>query len=381
MKNGIRSPIRVLQVISENYHLENIVDHCDRLAVEFTVSTLAGEGPFATEMRRRRITVYSLGCTRRSEYWKAVRLVCGIIRQHNIDVVHTHFIEPTWIGLTAAKLTARAAVITRHHSDCVYRIENPLKRWGHLRLEQCSRALADHIIAPSTGVRQLLLNRERTPASKVSLIPYGQDARRFEAVTETGIARAKKELAMDQKPTLVCVGRLTRLKGYIYLFEAVSVLKGEFPGLTLYLVGEGPYRTQLESTALEAGIAGRVRFLGWRDDALEIMAAADVVVHPSLTEALSSVLIEAIALEKPVVATDVSGVRETLDGHGTIVPPADSNALLEALRSTLANPEAANGLAAGGRAHIFESMPACKTAQRHVEVYQDVMERRRGLLA
>jgi glycosyltransferase involved in cell wall biosynthesis len=376
--------IRVLHVVSlekSNYYLENLVDHCDRLAVEFTVATLVGEGTFATELRKRRITVYCLGCTSRSQYWKAVRRVCGIIRQHNIDVVQTHSVEPTWVGVTAARLTARAAIVTRHHSDAVYRLENPLKRCGHLGLERCGRALADHIIAPSKDVQEILLNRERTPAAKVSLIPYGQDVRRFEAVREIDIVRVKKELALERKPTLVCVSRLDRWKGHVYLFEAVSVLRGEFPNLMLYLVGEGPYRTQLETTARQAGVAGWVRFLGWRNDALEIMAAADVVVHPSLSEALSSVVIEAVALAKPVVASCVSGVRDILDGYGKIVPPADSDALLQALRSTLANLEAANRRAVGGKAHILESMAASKVAQAHVDIYRSVLARRHGSVA
>jgi glycosyltransferase involved in cell wall biosynthesis len=384
MLDESRYPIRVLHVTSlekANYYLENLVDYCDRRAVQFAVATLTGEGTFATELRKRGITVYCLGCDKRSEYVKGVRRVCEIIRRHNIDVIHTHLVEPTRIGLAAAKLTARAAIVTRHHSDAVYRLKNSVKRWGHLRLEQCTRALADHIIAPSTCVQGILLNRERTPALKVSVVPYGQDGRRFEAVTEIGIDRVKKELAMEQKPTLVCVSRLDRWKGHVYLFEAVSSLKDEFPDMTLYLVGEGPDRTRLEATAQEAGIARSVRFLGWRDDALEIMAAADVIVHPSLSEALSSVVIEATALGKPTVASDVSGVRETLEGFGKIVPPADSDALLQALRSTLANLEAANSLAAGGRAHILESMAASKVAQAHVDIYRSVLERRHGSVA
>jgi len=384
MLDESKYPVRVLQVVSlqkSDYYFENLVDQCDRLAVEFTVATLAGEGTFATALRKRRITVYCLGCGKRSEYVKAVRLVCGIIRRHNVDVVHSHLVEPTWIGLTAARLTGRAAIITRHFSDVLYRIENPLKRWGHVRLEQWCRVLADHIIAPSTDVRRYLINREGMDASKVTVIPHAQDSRRFEAVTDRNVARVKKELGMDRTPSLVCVSRLDRWKGHVYLFQAVSVLKGEFPGLSLYLVGEGPYRAQLEKAAQDLGIAGWVMFLGYRGDALDIMAAADVVVHPSLSEALSSVIIEAIALEKPVVASDVSGVRETIEGHGTIVPPADSDALQQALRSTLANLEAANRLAAGGRVQILESMAASKVARAHVDIYGSVLARRSGSVA
>jgi glycosyltransferase involved in cell wall biosynthesis len=101
-----------------------------------------------------------------------------------------------------------------------------------------------------------------------------------------------------------------------------------------------------------------------------------VVVHPSLHEALPSALIEALALGKPVVASDVSGVRDILEGYGEIVPPADSDAIVQALRRTVANLEAANRHAAAGKAHIFESMAASKVGQAHVEVYRSVLAER-----
>ena len=126
-------PIRVLQIISlerSNYFLENLVDYCDRRSVAFTIVTLSKEGTFATELRKRNVPVYSLGCTKRSMYPKAVHLVRGLISKHNVDIVHTHLVEPTWVGVTAAKLTGRAVVITRHHSDALYRVKSPLKAMG-----------------------------------------------------------------------------------------------------------------------------------------------------------------------------------------------------------------------------------------------------------
>lgn len=372
-------PIRVLQIISlerSNYFLENLVDYCDRRSVAFTIVTLSKEGTFATELRKRNVPVYSLGCTKRSMYPKAVHLVRGLIRKHNVDIVHTHLVEPTWVGLTAAKLTGRAVVITRHHSDAVYRVKNPLKRWAHLTIERCCRAAADHIIAPAVGVRRCLLEREGTDPSRITLIPYGQDARRFDAVTDTAAARVRHELGMEGTPAVACISRLVPQKGHVYLFEALSLLKKEFPHVSLYLAGDGPHRRELEDAARTLGVAGRVRFLGWRDDALEIMAAADVVAHPSLTEALSSTLIEALMLAKPIVATDVSGVRDTLDGYGTIIPAASYTAMADALRSTFMNLERAKQLAAGGRARILEKMSASTAAEAHVGVYEAVMGRR-----
>ena len=165
------------------------------------------------------------------------------------------------------------------------------------------------------------------------------------------------------------------------MFEAFSVLKREFPAASLYLVVEGSYRALLENRAEIAGIGSSVKFLGWRDDALEILAAADVVVHSSLVEAFGLAVVEAMALGKPLVCTDVADVREILAPYGRIVPPADSDALVEALRWTLANLEEANRLAGRGKIHILESMTASQMAQRHVEVYRSVMAAHHQLLA
>ena len=369
-------PIRVLHFTGlekTNYFLNNLVDYCDRRAVEFTVVTLTGEGGFATELRKRGISVYCLDCAQRRRAARACRRLVEIIRRHDVDIVHTHLFEPTLIGVSAAKLLGRAAVVTRHHSDALYRIGNPAKRWAYLRLEHYCNSMADHIIAPSTEVQRILLERERVHASKVSLIPYGQDFRRFQSVTEADVARVKHELGMGQTLDLVCVSRLHPEKGHIYLFEALAALGKELPNITCYLVGEGPERKPLEQSAEKLGIGQSIRFLGWRDDALAIVAAADVVVHPSLHEALPSALIEALALSKPIVASDVSGVSDIVNGYGEIVPPANSQMLTDSLRSVLADLAGANRRAAQGKSHIFEYMAASRVAEAHAECYRSVV--------
>jgi len=106
---------------------------------------------------------------------------------------------------------------------------------------------------------------------------------------------------------------------------------------------------------------------------LSILAAADIVVHPSLHEALPSALIEALALSKPIVASDVSGVRDIVNGYGEIVPPANSPAFADALRLVLSDIESANRRAAQGNSHIFEYMAASRVAEAHVECYRSTV--------
>jgi glycosyltransferase involved in cell wall biosynthesis len=111
--------------------------------------------------------------------------------------------------------------------------------------------------------------------------------------------------------------------------------------------------------------------LGWRDDALAIMAAADLVVHPSLHEALSSAVIEAVALGRPVVASDVSGVRDVLgdSDFGIVVPPGDTQALVEGLSACLAALDTWRQRAAVGAERVFEVMDPGRTAQQHTQIY------------
>ena len=223
-----RYPIRVLHLTSlkkNNYFLNNLVDYCDRRAIEFTVVTLTGEGEFSAELRKRGILAYCLDCSQRRRAFHACCSLGQIIHRHDIDIVHTHLFEPTLIGMTVAKLLGKLTIMTRHHSDALYRIRNPFKRWVYLHLEQYSSALADHVIAPAAEVKRILVQCEKVRESKISLIPYPQDFRRFQSVSENDIAKVKRELDMGHTPDLVCVSRLHPEKGHIYLFEALAALR------------------------------------------------------------------------------------------------------------------------------------------------------------
>jgi glycosyltransferase involved in cell wall biosynthesis len=144
--------------------------------------------------------------------------------------------------------------------------------------------------------------------------------------------------------------------------------------VTLYLVGTGEYRDQLEEVTRRFGLQDHVRFLGWRNDVLAIMAAADIIVHPSREDALSQALIESLMLGCPIIATDISGVRDILDDgrFGVIVPPADSEALRGALERVILHLDDARERARRGRKHIIEYMDARAVANAYTECYKKV---------
>lgn len=371
-------PIKVLHVISvdkENYYLNNLADFSNAGEVEFSFVTLAPEGcDFVTDMRSRGRRVYGLDAMARSRYPRAYRDLARLMRELEPDIVHTHLFDPSVIGLTAAKRQKRKTVLTRHHSDAIHELPSAAKRRFYLGLENYISRNSDHIIAPSRMVREYLVEREGVPDGKVSVIPYGQTTERFDAVTPEKIAAVRSELGMEGSLALVCVSRLYHRKGHRYLFEALAELKRAGLEARVYLVGDGDHRAELESLAAGLGIAEDVRFLGWRDDALAIVAAADVIVHPSLEDALSSAVIESLMLERPIVATDISGVRDSLDDgkYGTIVPPADAEGFRAGLEAVLADLDSARLRAKAGREYLLNYMDAGRVARAYTDVYRNL---------
>ncbi|MBI1765363.1 MAG: glycosyltransferase [Acidobacteria bacterium] len=372
-------PLRVLHVTNvetSNYYLNSLCDFTDRRAITYLAVTLGKEGSFTKDLDKRGVQVYALDCRHRSQYPKALYRLLQIIQKERIDIVHTHLVDPTLVGLLAAKQRQRGLVVTRHHSDAVYQIPSKFKRDVYLKLEDWINRQADHIIAPSQMVRDILTRREHVPESKVSLIPYGQTLERFETVKPELVEKLRAELGMRERLSLLCVARLHWEKGHRFLLEAFALLRDEGLDATLYLVGIGPDRELLENLAKELDVYDRVVFLGWRDDALLLMAAADVIVHASLQEALPSVVIEALMLERPLVVTDVSGVRDVVGNskHGIIVPPRNTEALHAALGWTVHNMGQAQERARAGRKFILDYMSAERVAREYFNVYRQVMK-------
>ena len=153
-------------------------------------------------------------------------------------------------------------------------------------------------------------------------------------------------------PLALTLGRLHPNKGFDVLIRALASL----PALHLWIAGEGPLEAELKALAEQSGVAGRVRFLGWRDDVPALFAAADLFICPSRHEPLGNVVIEAWAQGLPVIAAAAQGPRELIEDecNGLLVPIDDSAALAAAVNRLLGDPAAAAALGARGR-RAYES--------------------------
>lgn len=184
--------------------------------------------------------------------------------------------------------------------------------------------------------------------------------------------------APREEAVILMVGRLMGPKGLPILFEALRELRGRDVAVRLVVVGDGPDRAAYEALAQELGIAEHVELVGavGQDEIRERYAAADVFCLPSFAEGIPVVLMEAMAMELPVVTTAIMGIPELVeDGvHGRLVPPGRSDRLADALAELLAAPERRAAMGRAGREKVLAEFDVRETARR----FKQVLERATG---
>jgi glycosyltransferase involved in cell wall biosynthesis len=173
-------------------------------------------------------------------------------------------------------------------------------------------------------------------------------------------------------------GRLVAKKGFLVLIEAAAVLKAEGVDVSIEIVGDGPQRRELEAAIKRHGVETHLRLLGARDDARRLIAEADIFVLPSFIEGLPLVILEAFHAGRPVVTTDLPGLRGVAT-HGEdalVVRAGDAEALALGIRKLIENPDAARALARVARAKAKQEFSIERTAASYLALYNQLAEAR-----
>jgi glycosyltransferase involved in cell wall biosynthesis len=303
--------------------------------------------PVAAHIEAQGIPVSELGI-RRLRQRGAYGRVRDAIAAAAPDVVHTQLEFAAVLGIPVARRLGLPTVATLHTLD----EPPPRSRLAlHFRVMAWALRRARRVIAVSEITRRHYLDRARLRPERVVTIYNGIDPCAFQAAPEERAA-ARRELGFDPSaPVLVTVAVQREPKGIQHMLAALPGVAAAYPAVRYLLVGDGPHRRALEDLAGRLGIAHRVLFAGAREDVARMLAAADLFVLPSLTEALPTVVAEAMAAGLPIVATTAGGIPEMV-GHGEaalLVTPADPLALEEAVCRLLANPRQAAAMGRAGR--------------------------------
>jgi glycosyltransferase involved in cell wall biosynthesis len=326
----------------------------DRSRYQMFFATLKPMAPWLRQyMESQGVECFSCDCRVRAGYALGLVRLARFLRRRRIDILHTHLFEPSVVGLLAgAAARTRTRILTRHYSDYHTRIG---KKW-HVRLDRLCTRMSRGVIAVSEHTADHLINMEGAPAEKIHVVLNGIDFDRAKISGPEARASLRREFGAEDGYLLLVVARLHEEKGHRYLFEALDEIKrrADRP-VRLLVAGAGTYEAAYRDQVRALGCEESVSFLGFRKDSADLMAAADLVVLPSLAEAFGLVLTEALYIGTPVVATRVGGIPEIVDDgvDGILVPPANGEALADAIVGLLNNPDERRRMAGAGREKVL----------------------------
>ena len=294
------------------------------------------------------------------------------LRGFHPDLVHSHTFPANMAARLLHVYGSAPAVISTIHN--VYE-----GGWRRSALYGLTDGLAIHTTAVSDAVAQRLVKLGTVPRSKCSVITNGIDLAEFAPAPQRRIAARSQLNAVDNFIWLAA-GRVVPAKDYPNLLRAFARVRSASRQTRLWIAGDAntPKGERMQDLAEGIGISDAVHWLGLRDDMPSLLDAADAFVLSSAWEGMPLVVGEALAMEKPVVATDVGGVRELIGNAGVVVPPKDSAALEDAMLRVMRMPEdQRNALGKAARERIRQRFDINAKAQEWDALYSHVLGDRR----
>ena len=265
------------------------------------------------------------------------------IRRARPDIVHTHSSKAGLLGRLAARAAGAPHIVHTPHGHVFHGYFSPTATRAFTALERLAARWTDRIVTLSdTEATDHLRQRIGRPAQFVT-IPSGVDL--------DPVRTASPIMLASGNPVVGSVARLVPVKGLQYLIDAAPEILRRCPDARFVFVGDGEMRPALEARAHALRLDDRIVFAGFRENIPALIAGMDCFVLPSINEGMGRVLVMAMALGKPIVATRVGGVAELLGNGeaGVLVPPRDPPALADAVITLLHDPTRASVLAEAGR--------------------------------
>lgn len=303
---------------------------------------------------------------------KILRSLVSYLNRHRPAILHSHRYKEHILGAFASKLSHNPIVVQTYHG-----LEEHLRGWAALKMSVYTRLntisgnmAAQGFIGVSGEIAGVL--QRRYQSGMVRCIRNGIDLTHVKATKSH--AEVREQLGIPAEAfVLGTVCRLTPVKGIEYLIRAWAITSKSYGYQQgrLVIVGDGPLRPILEDLAREVGIADDTLFLGTRTDVYDLMAAFDALAMPSLHEGIPMVLLEAMAMAVPIIASRVGGIPEILDDgqEALLVPAQNADALSLAIDALAQDVELRDQLRKAARARVESQFSINSTAAMTGDLY------------
>jgi glycosyltransferase involved in cell wall biosynthesis len=292
----------------------------------------------------------------------SVLKLISLINRKRPDVVNTHSSSDSWATTIAAKLSgAKPKIIRTRH------LSTPISRSYLSRL--IYDILPDAVITTGEEIRLRMIHYNGFDASKIYSIPTGVDLQRFNP-------SEVKPILKHEGFSIGMIGVLRSWKGHRFFIDAVPRILSEIPDATFYIVGEGYQRGNIQKRLLELSLQEKVFMLGHREDIPEILKSLDVIVQPSYAhEGIPQAVLQAMAMRKPVVASDIGVIKEIVIDRATgfLIESKNSEQIAEKVIELYKNPDLRTTLGREGRRLVEEKYSIEKMLDNVEALYEKLL--------
>lgn len=299
-----------------------------------------------------------------------------IILEEKYDIVSVHtpiasFVTRLSVGLI--KKGKRPRVIYTAHGFHFHPLGSKLTNWIYLRLEKFAARYTDYLITINEWDYNVALKERFLPKDKIFYIKgIGVDSYSYDPakVNDADIEELKREIGcIDAKKILCVIGEFNPSKRHIDVLKTLKYLTDK--DIRVVFVGDGKLKENMYNRAKEMGLSEKALFLGYRHDVPRILKASVALLMPSIREGMPRVVMEAMAMETPVIATNIRGVRELLsDDCGILVEPKNPKVLAEAIKWIIENEEEAKIKAKNAQEKIKRVLDINVVLPQHLAVYE-----------
>lgn len=372
---------KIAQVATADCSIRNLLlDHIRALEGQgHDVTAICAPGPFVQEIRDAGVRVETVAMARELDPVRDVKSLAAlrrVFRRQRFDVVHTHTPKAGLLGPLAARLAGVPVVLHTIHGLLFHDGTPRWKRRLFWMAERFTAAFSDHLLSQSSEDVDSAVRAGVCPANKISYLGNGIDVARF-SPTVAGTARARLRRSFGFLESDFVVGAVSRLvyeKGCGELLAAAERLTARNAGIKFLIVGpqEPDQKDAIPAERIAAlGSTGAIVFAGWRADMAACYAAMDSFLLPSHREGIPRACMEAAAMERPVIATDIRGCREVVrhGETGLLVPVKNVDAIVDAVEELGADRARAAVMGVWGRRHILRNFDHRQVLARLVAFY------------
>ncbi len=294
-----------------------------------------------------------------------------LIQKEGVSIINTHSSADSWIGAVAGHLSPMRPLLVRTRHIAV-----PIS--NRLTSRLLHHHFLDGIMTTSEEIRTEMIHRNRIRAERIISIPTGIDLSRFKPhPVKNGL---KKKWDIPEKvPIVGTVGVLRSWKGHSFFIEAARRVLERRPDVVFVIVGEGPQYENIQRQIQKYSLQRQVKLVGYYPDVERAFAALDLVVLASTAnEGVPQVILQALAMEKPVVATRVGGIPEVVRSGetGWLVPPGDPAAMAESILYYWSNPAEGLAMAQQGRCLVEREFSLERMLDRIEQFYDRLLVER-----